>query len=298
MTTNPAPQINNLLNEEQKTRAAHWFRQLQKQLCKCLEELEDECPIGNEPPGRFHYTPWQRGTDDEDAGGGLMGVMSGRLVEKAGIHSSTVYGTLSEEFRERILGTEASPEFWASGVSVIIHPRNPHVPAVHLNTRLVVTNRTWFGGGMDLTPLLDDYRHDAHPDTCAFHNTLKKICDRHDTSYPKLKQACDDYFYLPHRGEARGMGGIFYDYINSGDWEEDFAFSRDIGLGFLEAWPPIARQRMTQPWTEDEREQQLIRRGRYVEFNLLYDRGTTFGLKTGGNVSAILSSLPPVVKWP
>ncbi len=280
---------------ETKEKARTWFAELRNRICAEFEAIEDACDTSDATPGRFERTQWKRPTEDgEDGGGGEMSVMHGRVFEKVGVNISTVSGVFSEQFRKEIQGAGDDGQFWASGVSLVAHMCSPHVPAVHMNTRFIVTSKNWFGGGADLTPMTP-----VDEDTETFHAGLRAACNKHDdTYYPRFKEWCDEYFYLKHRKEPRGVGGIFFDSLDSGDWEEDFSFVRDVGTSFLETYAEIVRRRMNEPWTDAEREHQLVRRGRYVEFNLLYDRGTRFGIMTGGNPEAILMSLPPEAKWP
>ena len=284
--------------EERRTRARAWFESLRDRICAALEALEAAAPTDLFPgePGRFERRPWVR---ESGVGGGVGGFLSGRLFEKAGVHTSSANSRFSPEMAATMPGGDKDPNYVSASISLIVHPRSPRVPAVHMNTRFLSTSESWFGGGADLTPVLAEQRSQDAPDAVMFHAALQRACDAHDpTWHAKYKAWCDEYFYLPHRKEPRGVGGIFYDRHNSGDFEKDFAFTRDVGEAFLDVYPKIVRRRMAEPWTSAEREEQLVRRGRYVEFNLLYDRGTMFGFKTGANIETMLSSMPPMVRWP
>jgi coproporphyrinogen III oxidase len=280
-------------NPSQCAAAEAWFALLRDRICAEFEAIEEEYAGGSREggtPGRFERRDWQR----PEGGGGTISVMRGRVFEKVGVNISTVSGEFSPEFRNEIPGAAEDPRFWASGISLVAHMCSPLVPAAHMNTRHIVTSKAWFGGGADLTPIYPD-----EPAAKDFHAALADACASYDGGcYERFKTWCDEYFFLKHRGEPRGIGGIFFDYLDSGDWERDFGFLRTVGEAFLHTFPAIVRPRMRLPWTEEQRRYQLVRRGRYVEFNLLYDRGTVFGLKTGGNVEAILMSLPPLAAWP
>ena len=290
-----------LLAQDRREAARAWFESLRDRICAAFETLEQEADPALYPgaAGQFELKPWRRGDGREDLGGGVMGMMRGRLFEKVGVHVSTVYGQFSPDFASRVKGAAKDPRFYATGISLIAHMRNPHAPAVHMNTRFIATTETWFGGGMDLNPTQDYQRDKDFEDSRAFHAAAQAACDAHNPDYyARFSAWCDDYFLLRHRNEPRGTGGIFYDHLDTGDPDADFAFTRAVGEAFLGVYPQIVRRRMGEAWTDDDRREQLVRRGRYAEFNLLYDRGTKFGLETGGNVESILSSLPPEAIWP
>ncbi len=284
--------------EARKEAAAGWFRELRDRLRAEFEAIEDEAAKDESakdeseaaPAGRFEAKAWER----DGGGGGEMSVLRGRVFEKVGVNISTVFGEFPEEFAKQMPGAADDARFWAGGISLVAHMRSPLVPAAHMNTRFIVTTKQWFGGGGDLTPTFP-----VDEDTEDFHGTFRAACEAYEAgSHERYKKWCDEYFFLPHRDEPRGVGGIFYDNLDSGDWNRDFEFTRNVGLAFLEAFPRIVRRRMNQSWTEEQRQALLVKRGRYVEFNLLHDRGTQFGIRTGGNTEAILMSLPPEVKWP
>jgi len=293
ITTTLSPEV-----LERRSRAQTWFESLRDRIVAELETIEAEAPADLFPgaSSRFERRPWTR---DTGTGGGVGGFFTGRFFEKAGVHTSAANGRFTPEMAATMPGGDKDPNYVSASISLIVHPRSPRVPAVHMNTRFLSTAESWFGGGSDLTPVLDEQRRQDHPDALAFHAAMKRACDAHDPDwYPRFKAECDEYFWLPHRKEPRGIGGIFYDRLSTGDFEKDFAFTRDVGEAFLGVYPKIARAHMHEPWGEAERDEQLVRRGRYVEFNLLYDRGTMFGFKQGANIETMLSSMPPMVRWP
>lgn len=275
-----------MMLEQQKQQSSSWFRLLRDKICEEFEQIEAE--MGGD--AKFIRKNWER----SGGGGGEMSLMNGKVFEKVGVNISSVFGEFSEEFRKQIPGAEEDPHFFATGISLVAHMSSPKVPSVHMNTRYIVTTRDWFGGGADLNPMY----HENQGDTNAFHHAFAECCNRHDPSYyEKFKKWCDEYFFIKHRNEARGVGGIFYDYVNSGNWENDFKFTQDVGKTFLSIFPQLVRSNMRKSYDAADKEVQLIKRGRYAEFNLIYDRGTKFGLMTGGNTEAILMSLPPIAKW-
>ena len=268
-----------------KNLTSNWFKLLQNAICDDIVKLERN-------KFKFKSTSWKRNTKKDEGGGEYRILSNGKIFEKVGVNYSKVYGKFPKKFQKNILGAEKDPSFWASGISIVMHMQNPHIPAMHFNTRFICTKKNWFGGGMDVTPAIKDMSEKNN-----FHKKLKLMCDQHNKKYyAKYKKWCDEYFYLPHRGEARGIGGIFFDYKKD-NFEKDFKFVRDVGVTFQMLFNNIIRKKISKKWTLKEKERQYIKRGRYVEFNLLYDRGTKFGLQTGGNVEGILMSLPPIAKW-
>ena len=295
-----APAVEPMTLDERKAAAASWFASLRDSLCAAFEAIEDDYKgASDRPAGRFQRKDWKRPTPDGvDGGGGTMALMKGRVFEKVGVNFSTVYGRFEPQFAKEIPGADVDPSYWASGISLVAHMHSPRVPTAHFNTRHIVTGKSWFGGGGDLTPMIAEQRTREHPNTKAFHEGFKRACAAHGADYyERFSKWCDEYFFIKHRGETRGVGGIFYDYLDT-DWDKDFAFTRDVGRAFLAVYPAVVRATMNEAWTPAEKDEQLVRRGRYAEFNLVYDRGTRFGLMTGGNTEAILMSLPPEVRWP
>lgn len=289
--------------EEKKVICSEWFKNLRNQICDEFEKIEEEYlksdhkhAINFNEAKKFERKKWNRETSQEsqsEGGGGEMSVMKGNVFEKVGVNISTVFGEFSNEFRSQIPGAKEDPRFFATGVSLVAHMNSPLVPAVHMNTRFIATTKSWFGGGADLNPMYEDEN-----DSQDFHNALKNACDKYDEkSYEKYKKECDEYFFIKHRNCPRGIGGIFYDYLNSENFDKDFDFTKNVGLAFLDVFPKLVRRNMFKKFTPQQREHQLRKRGLYAEFNLIYDRGTKFGLMTGGNTEAILMSLPPIAKW-
>ncbi len=277
------------LIEKQKI-TQKWFTQLRNKICSEFENIEEEFALKkNLTASKFIRKNWDR----DGGGSGEMSIMKGNVFEKVGVNISTVFGEFSEEFRKKIPGTDENPNFWASGISLVAHMSSPLVPAIHMNTRFICTTKNWFGGGSDLNPIIEDAS-----DTKEFHKAFEETCNKYDKNYyPKFKKECDEYFFIKHRNEARGIGGIFYDYLNTNNFENDFNFTKDVGLTFLDIFPKLVRKSMFKKFSKEQREIQLLKRGRYTEFNLIYDRGTKFGLMTNGNPEAILMSLPPIAKW-
>ena len=268
-----------------KDLTSNWFKLLQNAICDDIVKLERN-------KFKFKSNSWKRNTKKDEGGGEYRILSNGKIFEKVGVNYSKVYGKFPKKFQKNILGAEKDPSFWASGISIVMHMQNPHIPAMHFNTRFICTKKNWFGGGMDVTPAIKDMSEKNN-----FHKKLKLMCDQHDKKYyAKYKKWCDEYFYLPHRNEARGIGGIFFDYKKD-NFEKDLKFVRDVGVTFQNLFNNIIRKKISKKWTLKEKEKQYIKRGRYAEFNLLYDRGTKFGLQTGGNVEGILMSLPPIAKW-
>lgn len=281
--------------EEKQKLTSEWFRHLRDLICAEFEKIEEEFAAQNslKNAGKFNRKNWNRSDVLGDGGYGEMSLMKGNVFEKVGVNFSKVYGEFSEEFRKQIPGAEQNPKFWASGISLVAHMQSPLVPAVHMNTRFICTEKNWFGGGADLNPMFEN-----EEDTADFHNAFKAACDKASPDYyEKYKKWCDEYFFIKHRNVSRGVGGIFYDYLNTENFFADFEFTKNVGLAFLEIFPKLVRRHMNKSWNEEQREHQLRKRGLYAEFNLVYDRGTKFGLMTGGNTEAILMSLPPVAKW-
>ena len=274
------------MNKEIKQRlASNWFKLLQNIICQDIEKIEKN-------KIRFKSTAWKRNKTKDEGGGEFRILKNGKVFEKVGVNFSEVHGRFSNEMKKKIPGANNNPNFWASGISIVMHMKNPHVPAIHFNTRFIYTTHGWFGGGMDVTPCLKDNNEKKY-----LHKELKTMCDRHNKIYyKKYKKWCDEYFFIPHRKEMRGIGGIFFDYKKE-NWEKDFSFVRDLGVSFQMIFNSIINKKYKKKWTSKDKELQYIKRGRYAEFNLLYDRGTKFGLQTGGNVEGILMSLPPLAKW-
>ncbi|MDB2362893.1 oxygen-dependent coproporphyrinogen oxidase [Candidatus Pelagibacter bacterium] len=271
--------------EIKKDLASNWFKLLQNAICDDISRLEKN-------KIKFKSTSWQRSKKKDEGGGEYRIITNGKVFEKVGVNFSKVYGKFPKQFQKNIPGASKDPRFWASGISIVMHMQNPHIPAMHFNTRYICTTQNWFGGGMDVTPAIKDDKEKN-----IFHQSLKKMCDRHNKNYYKIyKKWCDEYFFLPHRNEARGIGGIFFDYKKD-NFEKDFKFARDVGVTFQMIFNNIIEKKIKKKWTLKDKEMQYIKRGRYAEFNLLYDRGTKFGLQTGGNVEGILMSLPPIAKW-